>query len=198
MVLFILVTMIFANHNPSVAQAGMTENRSLYIEIVVEECKLFFYEYIADKGFILIGTYSVASFKQGLPEYPLGLGYATKVDFNPNWQPTRNTVSYMNRQLQKTGKKRLYHEGETIPSGDPRNAMGRFKIHLSHTTPINGNIYRIHGTNNPGSIGKRASGGCTRMDDSDPRVMDFATKISDAINSNVPVIVNILLERPSA
>ena len=41
--------------------------------------------------------------------------------------------------------------------GGPDNPLGARAIY------IGGTIYRIHGTNEPSSIGKRASSGCIRM-----------------------------------
>ncbi len=167
----------------------------LYVEIIVEESMLYLYENIPDQGLFFLGNYPVSSFKPGLPEYPLGIGFATKVEFNPSWQPTDETVDYMNRKLASSGRKPLYFKGERIKYGDPRNAMGKFKIYLTHSTPKKGAVYRIHGTNEPWSIGKRASGGCTRMDDSKPEVIEFAMKISRALEQGKLVQVNILMRK---
>jgi len=51
--------------------------------------------------------------------------------------------------------------GPIIPGGSPRNPMGAAVLGLSR-----GN-YAIHGTNNPGSVGKFVSHGCIRMQNSD-------------------------------
>ena len=42
-------------------------------------------------------------------------------------------------------------------AGGPENPLGARAIYLGST------IYRIHGTNDPSSIGKAASSGCIRM-----------------------------------
>ena len=42
-------------------------------------------------------------------------------------------------------------------AGGPKNPLGARAIYLGST------IYRIHGTNEPSSIGKSASSGCIRM-----------------------------------
>ena len=52
-----------------------------------------------------------------------------------------------------------------IPGGSPRNPMGAAVLGLDR-----GN-YGIHGTNNPGSVGKFVSHGCIRMYNSD--IMDL-------------------------
>jgi lipoprotein-anchoring transpeptidase ErfK/SrfK len=65
-----------------------------------------------------------------------------------------------------------------IPSGSPANPMGEAAITLS-----GGGQYAIHGTNNPGSIGRFVSHGCIRMYNSD--VMDLYNRVS----LGTPVVV---------
>jgi len=164
----------------------------LYIEIVVEECILNLYELSPEKNLTLIKTYPVASFKPGLPEYPIGMGYATKVEFDPFWYPTDFSVEYMNDKLVRAGKQPAYRKGEAIRPGDPRNAMGKFKIHLSHSTPTKGRVFRIHGTNDPSSIGKRVSGGCTRMKNEEG--LELAEKVKKTIDKGKTVRVEITMK----
>lgn len=55
-----------------------------------------------------------------------------------------------------------YYTKKKIAGGSPRNPLGVRWLGLNaYGTP--GNTYGIHGTNNPRSIGKYASGGCIRM-----------------------------------
>ncbi len=63
-----------------------------------------------------------------------------------------------------------------IPAGSPRNPLGAAALTL-HAD------YAIHGTNNPGSIGRFVSHGCIRMRNSD--VMDLYRRVS----VGTPVIV---------
>ena len=65
-----------------------------------------------------------------------------------------------------------------IPSGSPANPMGEAAMTLS-----GGGQYAIHGTNNPGSIGRFVSHGCIRMYNSD--VMDLYNRVS----LGTPVVV---------
>jgi lipoprotein-anchoring transpeptidase ErfK/SrfK len=65
-----------------------------------------------------------------------------------------------------------------IPSGSPANPMGAAALTLS-----GGGQYAIHGTNNPGSIGRFVSHGCFRMYNSD--VMD----LFDRVSLGTPVVV---------
>jgi len=128
---------------------------SYLVEISLNECKMRIYEFQSDDGKKFLGEYEIATVKKGIPAYPQGLGYITKVEENPTWYPTAYT-----RQV-------FSERGVVLPKivlpGDKLNYMGSFKIHLSHFVPGKGSIYRIHGNNDPSKIGKRATGGCIRM-----------------------------------
>jgi len=54
--------------------------------------------------------------------------------------------------------------------GGPGNPLGARALYLGNTN------YRIHGTNNPGSIGKHVSSGCIRMRDAD--VIDLYSRVT--------------------
>jgi lipoprotein-anchoring transpeptidase ErfK/SrfK len=56
-----------------------------------------------------------------------------------------------------------------IPGGSPRNPMGAAALGLDH-----GN-YAIHGTNDPGSVGRFVSHGCIRMHNQD--IMDLYQRV---------------------
>lgn len=91
-------------------------------------------------------------------EYPIAVGRTgmqrfgtTKVvgkKTNPDWYPTAR----MRREDPKLP--------ERVPGG-PSNPLGVRALYLGW------NLYRIHGTNNPSSIGKAVSSGCYRMYNSD-------------------------------
>ncbi len=57
-----------------------------------------------------------------------------------------------------------------VPGGSPHNPMGAAAMTLS-----GGGEYAIHGTNNPGSVGRFVSHGCIRMHNSD--VMDLYRRV---------------------
>lgn len=90
--------------------------------------------------------------------YPIAVGRAGMQRFgttrvvgkrtNPDWYPTAR----MRREDPKLPAK--------VPGG-PRNPLGVRALYLGW------NLYRIHGTNNPSSIGKAVSSGCYRMYNSD-------------------------------
>ena len=101
--------------------------------------------------------YRVATVKKTEKKYPVGKGVVTKIEFNPAWYPTPRTRG-------EFAKKNIFL-AEKIPAGHKFNYMGSFKIHLSHSVPGKGEVFRIHGTRkeDESKIGTRASGGCIRM-----------------------------------
>lgn len=76
-------------------------------------------------------------------------------------------------------KNRPYYKGK-IPGGDPRNPLGNRWLGLN-AAGTSGNVYGIHGNNNPSSIGKYASSGCVRMYDQD------VEKLYDYVAVGTPV-----------
>lgn len=101
--------------------------------------------------------YAIAVPKNDWLPLPL-FGKVKKIEMNPWWRPTEATkIAY----LEKKG----VELSPVVPPNDPQNAMGKVKIVIEFekfTEPI-----RIHGTNEPGSIGKRISRGCIRMRNED-------------------------------
>jgi len=87
-------------------------------------------------------------------DYPVGLGregttpegtflIEEKIK-NPDWHPRAGVI---------------------IPYGDPRNILGTRWMAFKETADYRG--FGIHGTTDPGSIGKEASSGCVRMSKAD-------------------------------
>jgi len=107
--------------------------------------------------------------------YPVGVGRAGQqwsghavVDgkrVRPAWAPPPD-IARDNPKLPKV-----------IPGGSPKNPMGVAALTLS------GGEYAIHGTNNPGSIGRFVSYGCIRMHNSD------ITDLYGRVRVGTPVIV---------
>jgi lipoprotein-anchoring transpeptidase ErfK/SrfK len=64
--------------------------------------------------------------------------------------------------------------------GGPGNPLGARALYLGNTD------YRIHGTNNPASIGTRVSSGCIRMRDAD--VIDLYSRVT--VGTKVIVLAN--------
>ncbi|WP_082232969.1 L,D-transpeptidase family protein [Halobacillus massiliensis] len=75
---------------------------------------------------------------------------------------------------------------KNIPGGDPRNPLGARWLGIKvpgdwgHTS---GNVYGMHGTNNPSSIGTFASNGCIRMHNKD------VIWLYDRADKNIPVYI---------
>jgi hypothetical protein len=85
-------------------------------------------------------------------------GNVDRVVINPWWRPTPET----RREWQLKKGSEL---SERVEPGSPLNAMGMAKIVVTfHGYP---EPLRIHGTNQPRSIGRRASRGCIRMHNRD-------------------------------
>jgi lipoprotein-anchoring transpeptidase ErfK/SrfK len=99
--------------------------------------------------------------------YPVGVGRAGKrwagttyisgMHIKPAWSPP---------DVIKRDKPGI---ASVIPSGSPRNPMGAAAMTLA------GGEYAIHGTNNPGSIGRFVSYGCIRMYNRD--IMDLYRRV---------------------
>lgn len=165
-------------------------SEKMLLEISMGKCTLSVYKQLTDGSLQLVEIFPVATARKNILDYPFGKGRITKVDLNPTWFPTDTSVEYMNKKLEAQGKKSLFKKHEAIGPKDPRNAMGTFKMHLSHYVSGKGSIYRIHGTNSPSSIGKRASSGCIRMKNS--QGYPLAENIKQRIKRNEKIEVNII------
>jgi lipoprotein-anchoring transpeptidase ErfK/SrfK len=64
--------------------------------------------------------------------------------------------------------------------GGPGNPLGARALYLGNTE------YRIHGTNNPSSIGKHVSSGCIRLQNAD--IIDLYNRVG--IGTKVVVLAN--------
>ncbi|MHC1745506.1 MAG: L,D-transpeptidase [Syntrophobacteraceae bacterium] len=135
-----------------IARAYEIGGKEYSIEVSINKCRLYLYELPARK---LLREYLASTAKNGLNTYPTGKGYVTRIEFNPEWHPTAYSRWYF-----RANKK--IDLPTTVKPGDPLNYMGAFKIHLSHRT-YKGDIYRIHGNNDPSLVGQRVTGGCIRL-----------------------------------
>jgi lipoprotein-anchoring transpeptidase ErfK/SrfK len=70
----------------------------------------------------------------------------------PNWTPPRSMI---------TRKPHLAKWANGMPGGIPENPLGTRAMYLY--AKGRDTLFRIHGTNEPGSIGTAASSGCIRM-----------------------------------
>jgi lipoprotein-anchoring transpeptidase ErfK/SrfK len=82
----------------------------------------------------------------------------------PKWFPPDDMI-------QRDPTLKQYAKGE---AGGPRNPLGARAMYLYTSDGVD-TLYRIHGTNDPLSIGKAVSSGCVRMLDQD--VMDLYERV---------------------
>lgn len=128
------------------------------IVVSIARCRLTLYARGGDGNWVLQKEYRAATAVRGLSPRPLGTGRVTRIELNPAWHPT----AYSREIYRRKG----IALPAVVPQGDPLNYMGAVKISLSHRTS-RGSIYRIHGTNNPGRVGKRVTGGCVCLTNED-------------------------------
>lgn len=114
--------------------------------------------------------------------YAIGVGRAG-LNFNgsaiigrkaewPSWTPTQNMIR---REPEKYAR---FAAG--VPGG-PENPLGARALYLYRDGKDT--MYRIHGTNNPASIGKSVSNGCVRM------LNDHVTDLYDRVPVGTAVVV---------
>jgi lipoprotein-anchoring transpeptidase ErfK/SrfK len=143
------------------------ERKNRYmIEVFLADNTLVLYEKQANGVRRPAKTYRVAT-PAGDVEAPAGWGVITQIEFEPWWRPTENM------------KRRAKQKGRSLPDVMPpgvKNPMGPFKMHLSH-----GFAYRIHGNNDPKSIGRRVTNGCIRMRNDEglelAKILDVGTEV---------------------
>jgi len=106
-------------------------------------------------------------------EFPIAVGKKAKDRFYgifpvlkkvkwPSWRPTPNMIE----------------ENPSLPEvvyGGKHNPLGARALYLGDSP------YRIHGTNNPNSIGKAASHGCIRMFNEDVKQLFEIVNIMDTV-----------------
>lgn len=151
--------------DPAVREQKERKDRYV-IEVYLDQCRLVLFEKKPDGGKVPARTYAVAT-PAGDVEPPAGWGVITQIEFEPWWRPTESM------------KRRAKQKGRTLPDVMPpgvKNPMGPFKMHLSH-----GFAFRIHGNNDPKSIGKRVTNGCIRMRNDEglelARILDVGTEV---------------------
>jgi lipoprotein-anchoring transpeptidase ErfK/SrfK len=81
---------------------------------------------------------------------------------SPDWYPTAETLQ---RKPDIIPHLKPLQSGVGIPGGIPDNPLGACALYLWQGKKDT--LYRIHGTNEPWTIGKNVSSGCIRMVDDD-------------------------------
>ena len=145
-----------------------------YIEISIGKRLLTLYARGENGDLASVREFPAATAVVGLKVFPFGQGKVTRIELDPWWRPTAYT-----RQV---FRERGIVVPALVPPGDRLNYMGAAKISLSHRT-TRGNIYRIHGNNDPSKIGKRVTGGCIRLHNND--VVELAKMIRVGTEVNI-------------
>ncbi len=140
----IFVCVMFASNSYAAEKVVKFTNRYGKNAIVIRtgERKLY---YTLGNGKAV--SYPIAVGRSGMQRYG-----RTKVSYkkpNPDWRPTPR----MRRENPRLP--------EVVEGGTSANPLGVRALYLGW------DMYRIHGTNNPSSIGKAVSSGCYRMYNSD-------------------------------
>jgi lipoprotein-anchoring transpeptidase ErfK/SrfK len=90
----------------------------------------------------------------------------------PSWRPTKEMIERSPRKYAR------FADG--MPGG-PENPLGARALYLYRDG--RDTLYRIHGTNEPQSIGRAVSNGCIRM------LNDHVTELYDRVTVGTPVLV---------
>ncbi|MDP2855858.1 MAG: L,D-transpeptidase [bacterium] len=150
------LTLLLVLLTPALAHqtdANTANNNDYLLLVEISSKTLILYQ--LDRG----QKIEIKRFPVATPIYPKALplpliGIVKKIELNPWWYPTPATRA---AYLKKHGKELP----TAIPPGDSRNAVGKAQLVIAYENfdlPI-----RIHGNNDPDSIGKSATRGCIRM-----------------------------------
>ncbi|GFO70202.1 hypothetical protein GMLC_37810 [Geomonas limicola] len=178
--LLLLLTLIlstqpaFAQSAPQTASTDPGRTPLSYsIEISISRNLLTLFAQNPGAEPVAVAEYPVGTVVRGLKTFPLGQGKVTAISLNPWWYPTEYS-----RQVFRGHGIEL---PKAVPPGDPLNYMGAFKISLSHKT-WKGAIYRIHGNNDPRRVGRRVTGGCFVMGNSEGLELAAKIKVGTLVN----------------
>lgn len=138
---------------------------------------------LADRRLYLTGSdgnvrsFPVAIGRPGVP-IPVGDSTILRKRRDPTWRPTAH---------QRRDKPSL---PRAVPPG-PNNPLGKFALDLGWPA------IAIHGTNEPDSVGRRASGGCFRMLPADIETVFAATEVGTPVRVVRDSLGGSMPERPA-
>ena len=146
------------------ALGGEESSHQYLILVKLSEKKI----YLSSKGSDIVAyPIAVPKHKYHLPI----VGELVKIEINPFWYPTPKTrAAYLKKK------------GIELPAvikpfnQDSRNAMGKAKLVIKFDRPVD--PIRIHGTNEPNSIGKKITRGCIRLQNQD--ILELASTIKES------------------
>ncbi len=117
------------------------------IVVNVPEMRLYYYP-PTHESIATVVTYPVG-LGRGDWQTPLGSFRITEKSANPAW--------VIPESIRKERIREQRGFARSIPGGDPRNPLGRYRLRLSLPE------YAIHGTNMPWGVGMQVSHGCIRL-----------------------------------
>ncbi|MBN2093769.1 MAG: L,D-transpeptidase [Candidatus Zambryskibacteria bacterium] len=129
--------------------------QSMKIEVDFEKMSLT----VSNENGDILNKFLVALPRVTPPFLPVR-GKIKEVILESIWYPSEKTRAYY-----KHSKGQVLPEA--VPFGHPLNAMGVGKIIIDFESKKINPLIRIHGTNDPGSIGERITRGCIRMKNED-------------------------------
>jgi len=115
--------------------------------------------YLINGDGLVIKQYLVA-IPYFVPNYLPAYGEVIAIEKNPYWYPTEKTRKHY---LEKYG----VELPRAVKPDDPLNAMGIAVIVIKFDSLDVNPLIRIHGTNDPDSIGKKITSGCIRLHNQD-------------------------------
>ena len=119
----------------------------------------------SNKLFYVLGDGLAIQFRVATGRKGFGWSGSHKVSMKVKW-PSWNPPAEMRQR---------HPELPTFMAGGVKNPLGARAMYLG------GSIYRIHGTNEPSSIGKHASSGCIRMLNADVEELYQLVKIGTEV-----------------
>lgn len=158
--LLVLVLCLFLPPAPKVP-SGPVRTEDIQSSNTTKTIKVNFQEMVLvvnDSFGKVIGKFPVA-LPQKTPPLPIK-GLVKNIELNATWYPTQKTREWYL-------KKKKTELPEVIPPGHPLNAVGIGKISIIFEDPGVNALVRIHGTNDPASIGTRITRGCIRLKNED-------------------------------
>jgi len=153
-ILILIASLIILEEKTAMAEV-IEENYHFLIKVDFSEFKLI----VSNANGTEIITFPVAIPKTTPKSIPIE-GEIKHIERNPYWYPTEKTrADYL--------KNKKIILPRYLPPGHPKNAMGEVKFIINFKTSGINPVIRIHGTNDPSSIGKRITRGCIRLKNED-------------------------------
>ncbi len=169
---FLLSLLLLAPANLSAAEPEVVSSHRIVIDF--SDISLCLFD----------GDKPVASYPVALPRVTPKLpatGRVVRVIKDPVWYPTESTRRYYFR-------KKGVELPQRIEPGSKLNAMGQAKLIIVFESGDINHAVRVHGTNDPTSIGKRVSRGCIRMRNEDILALSSLISADLLSGKSIPIV----------